>query len=150
MYKTESTLGLIGSIIASVFTFLFIVGTAFAMFFYSYFEQIVHNVYDSLVATHVLRYGLKYESLTAIVLPAIAVCAVVAIIIAAASIILGFLGTAKLNRDDRSGGVMLIVAGALSLISIVGFIPFILQIVGGIMAVSRKTAVPAQPVSSAS
>lgn len=150
MYKTESSLGLIGSIISAVFTFLFLAGTLIAIFCYSFFEPIVHNVYDNWVMTHVVQYGFTYENLTAFVLPVVAICALVAAVIASASFILGFIGTAKLNRDDRNGGVMLIIAGVLALISIVGFIPFVLQLVGGIMAVSKRTAVPSQPVSTVS
>lgn len=144
MYKTESVLGLIGSIIGAIFTFLCLAGTLISLFFYSAFEQLLHNVYNNWVTVRFDGYVIPYETLTSVVLPVVAVCAVAALAIAAASVILGFVGTAKLNRDDRNGGVLLIVGGALALLSVVGFIPFVLMLVGGIMAVSRRPAAAAQ------
>lgn len=140
MYKTESTIGLVGSIIGAVLSFLFLVGTLLVIFFFSFFEPFLHDIFNQYVAVHVFKFGWTYETIMTLGIPFIAVCAAAALVIAAASFTLGFIGTAKLNRDDKNGGVLLIVGGALALISILGFIPFVLMLVGGIMAVSRKPA----------
>lgn len=146
MYKTESTLGLVGSILSAVLTFFALAGALISVFFYSLFEQVLHTVYNNWVAVHVVPYGISYEMIISFI-PIIAICAAAAISVAAASFILGFVGTAKLNRGDRSGGVLLIVGGALALVSFVGFIPFVLMLVGGIMAISKKPAAASQPVT---
>ncbi len=145
MYKTESTLGLVGSIIGAVLTFFVLIGTLFTTFFFSYFEPVLKNLFLRYVPDHVLGYGLTYDSFSEWIVPMIAIFAAAAIAVAAASFILGFLGAAKLNRDDKSGGVLLIVGGSLALVSFIGFIPFVLMLVGGIMAVSRKPSIAAQP-----
>jgi hypothetical protein len=144
MYKTESTLGLVGSIIGAVLSFLFLIGTLLVIFFFNFFEPFIHGAFNQFAADHIMRFGWTYENIVTFGVPVIAVCAAAALVIAAASFILGFIGTAKLNRDDKNGGVLLIVGGALALISIVGFIPFVLMLIGGIMAISRKPAVSAQ------
>lgn len=144
MYKSESILGLVGSIIGAIFTFFVVVGTLISVFFYSVFEQVLHSVYNNWISIHVNGYGITYETITTLI-PVIAILAAAAIVVAAASFILGFVGTAKLNRDDKSGGVLLIVGGALALVSFVGFIPFVLMLIGGIMAVSKKPYISSQP-----
>lgn len=146
MYKTESTLGLVGSIIGAVVTFFVLVGTLLAIFFFSYFEPVLSNILTRYVPDFFF-YGFTNEMLANFVIPFFAIFAAVAIITAAASFILGFTGTAKLNRDDKSGGVLLIVGGALALVSFVGFIPFALMLVGGIMAVSKKPSAATQPTA---
>jgi hypothetical protein len=140
MYKTESILGLIGSIIGAVFTFFCLAGTLIATFFFSSVEPLVDNILTNYAHGPVFSHGFAYESLSGFVVPIVAICGGAAVVIAAASFILGFIGTAKLNRDDKSGGVLLIVGGALALLSVAGFIPFVLLLIGGIMAVSKKPA----------
>lgn len=148
MYKTESILGLTGSIIGAVFTVLFLFSALFLIFFFGAFEPILHTFYDNWVSSHVVTYGFNYDALASLAVPVIAVCAGIAFVIAAASVILGFVGTARLNRGDKSGGVLLIVAASLAFISVVGFIPFVLLLIGGTMSVARKPSVSAQPADS--
>lgn len=145
MYKNESTLGLVGSVIAAVFTFLFLVGALLTVFLFGYLEPMIHDFYNEYATVHINGHYVTYESLMTFGIPFIAACAAAAFVVAVASFILGFLGTSKLNRNDRNGGVLLIVGGALALISVVGFIPFILMLIGGIMALSKKpVSVPSE------
>ena len=85
----------------------------------------------------------------------IAVWNILAIVLALVSFILGFIASSKLGKDNKSGGVMALVAGGLALIScIAGFIlafgflqiPSIaLYLTAGIMALAKKTAAAAPP-----
>jgi hypothetical protein len=66
--------------------------------------------------------------------------------------ILGFVGTSKLNKNDKGGGILLIVSGGLSLLaiilstltSVVGFFSLALFLTGGIMALCRNPQAPLQ------
>jgi hypothetical protein len=79
--------------------------------------------------------------------------AIIALVFLMVAFILGFVGTAKLNRNQKSGGVLLIVAGGLSLIALLvafvtswfAFFTIPLFLTGGIMAVVRKPQAPLQP-----
>ncbi len=121
MYKTESTLGLIGAIIGIVvFIIMLIVGLV-------------------LGALGSLAVGYGGGALIAL--------AIVGIILTLVSFILGFVGSSKLRKDEKSGGVLLIVSGALSFIAIfVGgwyaVFSAALLLVGGIMALVKKPQAP--------
>jgi hypothetical protein len=75
---------------------------------------------------------------------------IITMILLLVAFIIGFIGTSKLNRNEKSGGVLLIVAGGLSLIGL--FVAFFaawfaifsmpLFFTGGIMAVVRKPHAP--------
>lgn len=139
MYKTESILGLTGSVIAAVFTGLSVAGTLIAIFFIDTLGPWVYNIIDryTVVKDWIITdwsYG-TFANLASLVL---IVCVGAGVVIAAASFILGFIGTAKLRRDDKGGGALLIIAAALAFISVIGLVPFVLMLVGGIMAISKK------------
>ena len=67
-----------------------------------------------------------------------------------ASFILGFSGSFRLRRNDRSGGILLVTAGGLSLIALIvglyaawsSFFVLPLFFTGGIMALCRKAYLP--------
>jgi uncharacterized membrane protein len=75
---------------------------------------------------------------------------IITMILLLVAFILGFMGTSKLNRNEKSGGVLLIVSGVLSLIGL--FVAFYaawfaifsmpLFLTAGIMAVVRKPQAP--------
>ncbi len=75
---------------------------------------------------------------------------IITMIILLVAFILGFIGTSKLNRNEKSGGVLLIVAGGLSLIGMLiafyaawfAVFSMPLFLTGGIMAVVRKPQAP--------
>lgn len=134
MYKTEYTLGLVGSILAAVFGFLSFLGCIIAAVF---FNALVPFIGDVLKDTNV-PYNIDITGIIGTIPEIIIVVVMVLFIFSVASLILGFLGTAKLNKNDKTGGVLLIVAGVLSLITICEFIPFVLFLVGGIMALTKK------------
>ena len=81
--------------------------------------------------------------------------AVVAIIFALVSFILGFVATGKLKKGEKSGGIIAIIAAVLALIAcIVGFIfaagwtliaSFALYLTAGIMVLAKKAPAQAPP-----
>ena len=134
MYKTESVLGLIGSILAAVIAALCLAGSLIMAFLFKAFEPGIQNLLNNMLT--VLK--LDSNSFMGFMSGAFIICAIVGFVLAAVSFILGFIGTAKLRKGEKSGGVILIIAGVFALISVCGFIPFVLFLVGGIMAVSKK------------
>ncbi|MGE5496374.1 MAG: DUF4064 domain-containing protein [Burkholderiales bacterium] len=134
MYKSESILGLVGSILSSICAFFILAGTLLGAFYFNMFTPFLQRLVD----TYAAPWGWTFDAAMQLALPAFIVIAAVWFVLAAASLILGFLGTAKLKGDDKNGGVLLIIAGALSFFSVFSFIQFVLFIVGGIMAVSKK------------
>lgn len=114
-YKTEYVLGLIGSIIG-ILIFLII----------------------AIVETNdVYKYYLGSFFNTGMIFSGSG--------LALAAFILGFAGTAKLNKADAKGGILLVVGSGLSFIAVffgtVGWITmffFPLLLTGGIMALARK------------
>ena len=67
-----------------------------------------------------------------------------------AAFILGFSGSFRLRRNERGGGILLVTAGALSLIALIvgfyaawsSFFALPLYFTGGIMALCRKPHLP--------
>lgn len=134
MYKSESTLGLVASILSSVLAFFILAGSILCIVYFNVFEPAIHRLVD----TYAGPWGWTYDTAIPMAIPVLIVIASVWLILAVGSLVLGFLGTARLNNNDKNGGVLLIIAGALSFLSIFAFIPFVLYLIGGIMAVSKK------------
>ncbi len=134
MYKSESILGLVGSVLSSICAFFILAGTLLGAFYFNVFTPFLQRIIDTWAAP----WGWTFDAAMQLALPAFIVIAAVCFVLTVASLILGFLGTARLKNDDKNGGVLLIIAGALSFLSVFTFIPFVLFIVGGIMAVSKK------------
>jgi hypothetical protein len=135
MYKPEYTLGLIGAIgCTAVAGLLLVITLAVALFAGTAGDIFAVLLHDAGVMPDIVQgvVGMAAGVLT------VAVGACFALSTAAA--VLGFLGTARLERNDKSGGVLLIVAAGLSLISVCSFVPMVLLLVGGILALSRKPA----------
>ncbi len=137
MYKTESVLGLIGSIFASVVAALALAGTILIAVFFDTIEPFLRDVINSNVSRFHLNVDIVLNAASGILV----FIAVIAFIITVALVVLGFIGTAKLRKGDKGGGVLLIIAGAIAFLSAIGFIPSVLFLVGGIMAVSKKEPV---------
>jgi hypothetical protein len=134
MYKTESVLGLIGSIIGAVVAVLCLAGSLLVAFFFNAFESVIHGLLNNILTA----INLDYNTIVGLLSSAFVICMIVCFAIAAASFILGFIGTSRLRKGERSGGVLLIIAGVLAFISVYEFIPLMLFLIGGIMAVSKK------------
>jgi hypothetical protein len=135
MFKAESVLGLIGSILATISAAVSFAGCMAVALCYDTLKPFLNEFLSHIKSP--VHFGL----LTAInnAMPNIIIIgAVIWFVFAAASFILGFIGTSMLNKDNKNGGVLLIVAGVLALISVCNFVPFVLFLVGGIMAVSKK------------
>ena len=75
---------------------------------------------------------------------------IITMILLLVAFILGFIGTSKLNRNEKSGGVFLIISGGLSLIGLLvafyaawfAIFSMPLFFTAGIMAVVRKPQAP--------
>jgi uncharacterized BrkB/YihY/UPF0761 family membrane protein len=134
MYKSESTLGLVASVLSSVLAFFILAGSLLVTLYFNLLSPFIQHIIDK----YAYPWGWTYDTAMQLALPVFIVIASIWFVLAAASLVLGFLGTAKLRGDDRNGGVLLLVAGALSFLSVFAFIPFVLYLVGGIMAVSKK------------
>lgn len=134
MYKSETTLGLVASVLSSICAFFILAGSLIVALYFNVLSPFIQHVID----TYAAPWGWTYDVAIQLALPAFIVIAAIWLVLAVASLILGFLGTARLKRDDKSGGILLIIAGALSLLSIFALIPFVLFLVGGIMAVTKK------------
>lgn len=135
MYKAESVLGLIGSIIATIVAVMSFACCLVAAFFFEYFKPLINEV----LSRNQFPFHDNVVALINNAMPGIfIILACVWFVLAAAAFILGYIGTSKLNKNDKNGGVLLIVAGVLSILSLCNIIPFVLFLVGGIMAVSKK------------
>jgi hypothetical protein len=139
MFKAESVLGLIGSILATIIAVLSLACCTIGAFFFQTFKPVITEFlshYDFPLHTGVIK------ALDSAAVPALAVIiACIWFVLAAASFILGYVGTSMLKKDNKNGGVVLIVAAVLALFSVCNFIPFVLMLVGGIMAVSKRLPV---------
>ncbi len=135
MYKTESALGLIGSIIA-------VISASFTFIFSLVFRLLGWTIF---MGSRMLSFfGPFAETGGTIFGGAIILAAVFGLMVTAASVILGFVGTSQLRSGRKQGGILLIVAGGLMLLpSYMGHGPFgtiisVLFFIGGIMALTRK------------
>ncbi len=137
MYKTEATLGLVGNILGIIaVALILIVGL------------IVGVLIGGLAAT-AAEYGVDTTEVAVQAGGGVALL-IVGIVLAIASVVLGFIGTAKLKKEDKKGGILLIIAGGLGIVSLFtggwyGIAMIVLYLIGGIMAVTKKPAVPMAP-----
>lgn len=146
MFKTEATLGLVASIIAIIAVILMLIVTLVV--------GLLANVGVSALDDMMEEYAddasmAEYNAAKASAGGAVALV-VIGLILMIASVVVGFIGTSKLRADKKQGGILLIAAGALSLISLFlggfwGIVSMVLFLVGGIMAVAKKET----PVASA-
>ena len=129
MYKTERVLSLVGAIIGAV----------------AFFWMLIVGLIMGVLGAAAMMYGGGGAGLL--------VGAIIAVILSLVSFILGFVGSSKLKKEDKKGGVIAIVAGGLALIAcIVGFIAaagwfmipsVVLYLIAGIMVMTKKA--PAAP-----
>ena len=135
MHKPEYTLGLIGAIGCTVVAALLLVATLAVLLFTgtagNIFAVLLH---DAGVMPDIV------QGVVGIAAGVITIAAGVCFALSAAAAVLGFLGAARLEQNDKSGGVLLIVAAGLSLISVWSFVPMVLLLIGGILALSRRRA----------
>lgn len=139
MYKSEYVLGLIGSIILTVVSALTYAGCLLVALLVGPFKSMLLSIMNRISDGMPVDLAAFASSISVLIV----VVASVWFVFSAAAFILGYVGAAKLNKDDKNGGVLLIVAGVLSFFTFFGFIPFVLMLVGGIMALSKKQ--PAHP-----
>lgn len=165
MYKTQSTLGLIGSILGIIAIILIFVASLRIVILFNSdakarqdagIEVVNDGDVDATVGA-----GIGFF----IVFPVLTI----------ASVVLGFMGTFKLRKVDKKGGMLLIIAGALALITLfiggffgmrlwsfipipisalsslviggfLGIVTIVLYLIGGIVAVAKKDAAPSVQV----
>lgn len=134
MYKSEYTLGLIASILNAIASAFLLIGLLFTILFagtanrfMDFFRWDFHIPFQEIIG---LAAGVA--SLTIGII----------LVLSAAATIVGFVGVSKLNKNDRTGGIMLLVAAGLSLLSGQGIITMILLLIGGVLVLSKKEPVP--------
>lgn len=139
MYKSEYTLGLVASILNAIATALLLIGLLFTILFAGTAERfidffrwdfnlpfLIHDMVGLATGIAALVIGLFF-------------------VLCAAATIVGFVGISQLNKNNRNGGVLLLVAAGLSLLSALGFVTMILLLIGGVIALSKKETIPPQP-----
>ena len=135
MYKTESTLGLVASILNVIGAALLLIGLLATILFAGTAQWFLGNFSWGFHVPNLHNYmGL------ASIIASLGVAVVLVLKVAAT--VLGFLGVSQLNRDNRNGGVLLLVGAGLSLFA-GGFITMVLLLIGGVLTLSKKE--PAQP-----
>ncbi|MGI5850180.1 MAG: hypothetical protein ACOX8Q_09000, partial [Christensenellales bacterium] len=91
--------------------------------------------------------GLFYnviETMRSIAIPVVAIAAIVGFILLIGTVVLGFIGSSMLRKDNKNGGILLIVAGGLMLLplsigaNIFGMAISVLFLIGGIMALTKN------------
>jgi len=148
MYKTEATLGLIGAIIAIIAAILILVVGLIVGLLLSNANQAMAE-FDALMEEYADETELaEYNVARGAVGGAIAMV-IIGFVLVVASAVLGFIGSAKLRADNKKGGILLVIAGGLSLISLFlggwwGILSMVLFLVGGILVLVKKETPPAQ------
>lgn len=139
MYKTESVLGLVGSILS-------IVSASFIGIFALFCRLIMR--WTTITGSHMFRFfGPAFETGETIMGIAAAIMIIIALTILCASAILGFIGTSMLRKDNRRGGLLLVIAGAITLLpsylgsGIFGTAIAVLFFISGIMSLTKKVSV---------
>ena len=166
MYKKESTLGLVGSIlgiVAIVFILVFrvIFGGAGAIVGSQYMSEYGNELSDFSDEFNAEfgddfgefddAYQLYLDDYDALVVAEAVrkiVTGIIAILLLIAGVILGFIGKGKLQREDKTGGILLIVSGGLAAIAMFmagwafAFVTAMaaLCLTGGIMVVAKRTS----------
>ncbi len=139
MYKTESTLGLIGSILSAVS-----VAITFVRSLTSVIWMRMPDFTDS--------WDLPFRSFTGFgtaFIGAGIVAVIFGLLVMSTVTVLGFVGTSMLKSENKRGGVLLVVAGGISLIiphagSFPGTAVAVLLLIGGIMALTKKVSTTQQ------
>lgn len=139
MYKTESVLGLIGSILGIISIVIVLIASLVIGALLSTSASYLNQAADQLKEA-----GVNVSDAVAAASVSV-VAIIIGLIIAIAAVVLGFIGTGKLKKGDKKGGILLIVAGALVFITlfmggIYSIVSMVLFLVGGIMAVAKKPA----------
>jgi hypothetical protein len=139
MYKSEYTLGLVASILNAVWTALLLIGLVATILFAGTAEWFIDSFgWDIHIPFYV-------NDMVGLATGIAALAVAVVFVFGVAATVLGFVGVSHLNKNNRNGGVLLLVGAGLSLLS-GGFITMILLLIGGVLALSRKEpAVPQQP-----
>jgi hypothetical protein len=137
MYKTEATLGLIGSILAVV--------SAGLTFVFSLIFRILLGWTMFMGSKMLPFFGPYGDTGGAIFGGALVLAVIFGLLVTVAAVILGFIGTSQLRNGRKQGGTLLIIAGGIMLLpSYMGHGPFgtiisILFFIGGIMALTKRT-----------
>ena len=138
MYKTESTLGLVGSILSVVsasFIFIFALVCRLIMRWAMFTDSRMFRFFGP-------SFG-EGETILGI---AAVIMVVIALMILCASAILGFIGTSMLRKENKKGGLLLVIAGALTLLpsylgsGIFGTAIAVLFFIAGIMSLTKKVS----------
>ena len=139
MYKSEYTLGLVASILNAIMAALLLIGLLFTILFAGTAERFISFFrWDGGMPFFINDMIGLATGIAALVIGII-------FILTTAAAIVGFVGVSQLNKNDRNGGVMLLISAGLSLLSAQGFITMILLLIGGVIALSKKDTAP--PVS---
>jgi hypothetical protein len=143
MYKSESTLGLIASILNAVITALLLIALIAVVLFSGSAEWFFDRFHASF---HFPMHDIPLHEFMGMAAGFAALAIGILLVFSAASMVLGFIGVSQLNKENRDGGVLLLVASGLSLLS-GGFVRMVLLLIGGVLALSKRPAVPPPPQS---
>ena len=147
MFKTEATLGLIASIFAIIAVVLMLIFSLIVGFL----VNAGLNAFDDMMEEYADDASMaEYNAAKATAGGGVALV-IIGMILMIGSVVTGFIGTSRLKADNKSGGIMLIIAGGLALVSLFlggwwGIVSVVLFLVGGIIAATKKD-VPAAPVA---
>ena len=150
MFKTEATLGLVGSILGVVSCLILIIVVLVVGLFIGAvatgFDEAMMDFDEAMMEFD--DYEMDMTSSASQAAGAAVGIVIVGVLLSVASVVLGFIGSAKLKKDNKKGGLLLVIAGGLSLISLFtagfwGIATTVLFLIGGIMAMTKKeTAAP--------
>ncbi len=136
MYKSEYTLGLVASILNAIAAAMLLIGLLFTIIFAGTAERFVDffrwDIDMPFLINHIIGLATGIASL---------VIGIIFVFSAGATIV-GFIGMSQLNKNNRNGGVLLLVSAGLSLLSGIGFVPMILLLIGGVIVLSKKETTP--------
>jgi hypothetical protein len=145
MFKTESVLGLVGAILECVAVFLTLI---FSVILAAGAAFVANNLDELTKAAS--EAGVDVSNATVAVAGAggVIVGVIIGLVLSVAAIVLGFMGYSRLKKGNKQGGILLIVAGGLGVVSLFlggyfGVVATVLFLIGGIMAVAKKPAVQA-------
>jgi hypothetical protein len=141
MFRTESTLGLVASILCVIGAALLLIGLLAAILFAGTAQWFFENCRWGMHMPYYFH-DFMAPGFAGMAAGLVSLSVGVLLVFKAAAAVLGFVGVSQLNRDNRNGGVLLLLGAGLSLLS-GGFISMVLLLIGGVLALSKRG--PAQP-----
>lgn len=138
MYKSEYTLGLIASILNAIFAGMLLISLLATILFAGTAQELLGIICQDIDIPFLI------DDILGLATGIASLVIGVIFIFSVAATVLGFVGASKLNKDDRNGAVLLLVAAGLSLF-FGGIVTLVLLLIGGIIALSKNETGKPQP-----